>query len=93
MATVQAWAPPVAWGPWVDLLGHAGLAPYTVKFESASQAPSSFDVQIQYATSTQMKLVSTVGPGSYRIADNNGAGTDRARFKSHSIGQDIRVTF
>lgn len=93
MASVQAWAPPFAWGPWVNLLGHATIAPYTVSFDTESQAPSSFDVEIEYATSTQMKRVNTLGPGSYRITDNNGAGTDRIRFKSHSIGQNIRVNF
>jgi len=93
MSSTQAWAPPLTWGPWVNLQGHSGIARYTVSFDTDSQAPSSFDVEIEYPTSTQMKRVNTLGPGSYHIADNDGAGIDRARFKSHSIGQNIRINF
>lgn len=93
MESRQAWAPPLTWGPWVDLLGHATIAPYTVSFDTKSQVPSSFDVEIEYAANTQMKRVNTLGPGSYRITENDGAGVDRIRFKSHTIGQNIRVDF
>lgn len=64
-----------------------------IHFNTISQAPSSFDVQIEYASSSQMKSVNTMGPGSYQITDNDGAGTDRIRFKSHSIGQIIRIDY
>lgn len=93
MQSTQVWAPPLTWGPWAELLGHGTIAPYTVSFDTESQAPSSFDVEIEYATNSQMKRVNTLGPGSYRIADNDGAGTDRIRCKSHSVGQNIRVNF
>lgn len=93
MQSTQAWAPPLTWGPWAELLSHATIAPYTVNFDTESQTPSSFDVEIEYATNSQMKRVNTLGPGSYRIADNDGAGTDRIRCKSHSVGQNIRVSF
>jgi len=84
---------PLTWGPWVQLLAHGTIAPYTVSFDPESQAPSSFDVEIEYATNSQMKRVNTLGPGSYRITDNDGAGTDRIRFKIHTTGQNIRVNF
>lgn len=93
MPSEQAWAPPLTWGPWLNLQEHSGLARYSVSFDTDSQAPSSFDVEIEYATNTQMKRVNTLGPGSYHIADNDGAGIDRIRFKSHSTGQSIRVNF
>lgn len=91
--STQGWAPPLTWGPWVDLASHAGSDAYTVGFDTESQAPSSFSVQIEYATNSEMKRVDTIGPGSYQIKDNNGAGTDRIRFKSHSLGQNIRVNY
>ncbi|WP_319925684.1 colicin Z C-terminal domain-related protein [Xenorhabdus littoralis] len=62
-----------------------GSYAYTVSFDSISQAPSSFNVEAQYATNSGYRTVSTMGPGSYTIRGNNGAGQDRIRFKSHSI--------
>lgn len=50
MSSTQAWAPPLTWGPWVNLRGHAGVDRYTVSFDTDSQAPSSFDVEIEYPT-------------------------------------------
>lgn len=91
--SAQGWAPPLTWGPWVDLASHQGQDVYTISFDSESQAPSSFDVQIEYAESSQMKSVNTMGPGSYQVTDNDGAGTDRIRFKSHSIGQNVRINY
>lgn len=89
----QAYAPPLTWGPWVDLGESVGRNVYTVNFDTESDAPSSFDVQIEYAGSDGMKSIKTMGPGSYQITDNYGAGKDRARFKSHSIGQNIKITY
>ncbi len=89
----QAWAPPFTWGPWVNLNAHIGPSAYTVSFDTISAAPSSFDVEIEYATNRGMQQVRTMGPGSYKIQGNDGAGTDRIRFKSHSIGQTIEVTY
>ncbi|MGP6379473.1 colicin Z C-terminal domain-related protein [Yersinia bercovieri] len=93
MNTVQAWAAPLFWGPWVNLRGHTGSSVYTVSFETESTAPSSFDVEIEYATETHMQLVYTQGPGEFQISNNNGTGTDRIRFKSHTVGQVIKVNF
>ncbi|MCC8459303.1 colicin Z C-terminal domain-related protein [Photorhabdus aegyptia] len=94
MARRQAWAPPLTWGPWADLLEHAGGPhPYTVSFDTISQAPSSFDVEIAYAANSGIRSVRTMGPGSYTIQGNDGAGVDRIRFKSHSQGQIITVEY
>ncbi|WP_302051718.1 colicin Z C-terminal domain-related protein [Photorhabdus heterorhabditis] len=65
MARRQAWAPPLTWGPWADLLEHAGGPhPYTVSFDTISQAPSSFDVEIAYAANSGIRSVRTMGPSS-----------------------------
>ncbi|MBD2779123.1 hypothetical protein ID859_00825 [Xenorhabdus sp. 38] len=93
MMRKQAWAPPFTWGPWVDLAEHVGPYAYTVSFDTISEAPSSFDIEIEFASNSGMIQVSTIGPGSYTIQGNDGAGTDRIRFKSHSIGQTIEVTY
>lgn len=93
MGTAQAWAPPLMWGPWVNLMGHVGNSNvYTVSFETESEAPSSFDVEIEYVTEASMQLVYTQGPGSYQIVAS-GAGIDRIRFKSHTLGQVIKVNY
>lgn len=94
MGTVQAWAPPLVWGPWVNLMGHFGDSNvyYTVNFETESEAPSSFDVEIEYTTEASMRLVYTQGPGSYQIVAS-GIGTDRIRFKSHTLGQVIKINY
>ncbi|WP_228066055.1 colicin Z C-terminal domain-related protein [Superficieibacter sp. 1612_C1] len=92
-ASTQAYAGPLSWGPWVDLAAHTGQDVYTISFDTASQAPSTFDVQIEYAGESSMVTVNTMGPGSYKVTDNNGAGTDRIRFKSHSVGQNISIQY
>ncbi|WP_074439052.1 colicin Z C-terminal domain-related protein [Photorhabdus australis] len=81
------------WGPWVDLLPHSGRSVYTVSFDTESMAPSAFGVEIEYPVQSGVKRVNTTGPGSHQITDNYGAGTDRIRFKSYSIGQVIRITY
>ncbi|MBC8947022.1 colicin Z C-terminal domain-related protein [Xenorhabdus indica] len=88
-----AWAPPFTWGPWIGLENHVGPYTYTVAFDSISQAPSSFDVEIQYAAMGGYNTVTTMGPSSYQISGNDGAGQDRIRFRSHTIGQIIEVTY
>lgn len=89
----QAWAPPLTWGPWIDLQTHTGGSNYTVGFDTASEGPSSFDVQVQFTMPNEMKTINTLGPGAYPIRSPGGAGTDRIRFKSHSTGQNIIVNY
>lgn len=90
----QVWAPPFFWGPWVKLATQLSGGSYTISFDTISQAPSSFDVQIEYATGKRIERINTMGPGSYQIRSEAGSvGVDRVRFKSHSLGQIIRVEF
>lgn len=91
--STQAYAPPLTWGPWVELAGSTGRNVYTINFDTESQAPSTFDVQIEYPGSDGTKSIKTMGPGSYQVTDNYGIGKERARFKSHSVGQNIRVNY
>ncbi|EMA4782577.1 hypothetical protein HBA43_07660 [Providencia rettgeri] len=93
MARSQGWAPPLAWGPWVNLHTHVGNSAYTVSFDAVSSLQSTFDAEIQYVTNSGERTVRTMGPGSYRINGNNGAGQDRIRFKSHSVGLTIEVRY
>jgi len=65
----------------------------TVQFTSESSAPSTFSAEIEYVDSSGLVTVQEQGPGSYTIQSSGGAGTDRIRFRSHSLGQNIRVTY
>lgn len=101
MAIVNVWAPPGTWGLYANLRAHSGgPRTYTVNFTTESQAPSSFTAEIQYVDSngvvTAQALAaggSSQASGSYTIRSSGGAGTDRIRFRSHSLGQNIRVTY
>lgn len=95
MAIVNVWAPPGTWGPYANLRGHTGDTPrsYTVEFTSESSAPSTFSAEIEYVDSNGLVTVQEQGPGSYTIQSSGGLGTDRIRFRSHSIGQNIRVIY
>ncbi len=94
MAIVNVWAPPGTWGPYADLRAYAGGArSYTVEFTSESEAPSTFSAEIKYVDSSGLVTVQEQGPGSYTIHSSGGAGTDQIRFRSHSLGQNIRVIY
>lgn len=101
MAIVNVWAPPNFWGPYADLRSHSGGSrTYTVNFSSESQAPSTFSAEIQYVDSNGLVTAqalaaagSSQASGSYTINSSGGAGTDRIRFRSHSLGQNVRVTY
>ncbi|MEX6398569.1 colicin Z C-terminal domain-related protein [Providencia hangzhouensis] len=47
---------------------------------------STFDAEIQYVTNSGDRTIHTMGPGSYRINGNNGAGQDRIRFRAIQSG-------
>lgn len=85
---------PYTWSVWVDLHSHVGTSAYTVSYDSVSDTPLTFQVEIEYATNRGPKRQGMIGPGSYTIRDNDGAGTDRIRFKSNGpFGQTIHVTY
>ncbi|WP_302051759.1 colicin Z C-terminal domain-related protein [Photorhabdus heterorhabditis] len=94
MPAAQAYAPPGFWGPWIDLQGWFGNS-HSVRysFDTESQAPSTFSVEIRYVDEPVLKTIQTIGPGNYLVRSNGGIGVDRIRCKSHSIGQNIRITW
>lgn len=80
--------------PMHDLHAYSGGSrSYKVEFTSESSAPSTFTAEIEYVDSTGLVTAQAQGPGSYTIQSSGGAGTDRIRFRSHSIGQNIRVIY
>ncbi|MEQ5401483.1 colicin Z C-terminal domain-related protein [Providencia rettgeri] len=48
---------------------------------------------MRYVTNSGDRTIHTMGPSSYRINGNNGAGQDRIRFKSHPVGLTIEVRY
>lgn len=93
--TVQVWAAPLPFGPWREFPRAIFPQPIskedqvlTFRSRTASQAPSTCDVEIRVA----VKLIRDVGPGTHqvRIGYNDG-GTARARARSHTLGQNVFI--
>ena len=92
------WAPPIFWGPWVQIWAQVGvLGPdkekhqsiINVSFETQSDAPSTFDVEIKGGDN----FIRTIGPGSKRVVvTGNVATAISIRCKSHLLGQQVVVT-
>ncbi|MEX6224255.1 colicin Z C-terminal domain-related protein [Providencia hangzhouensis] len=57
---LKVWAPPLAWGPWVNLHTHVGNSAYTVSFDAVSSLQSTFDAEIQYVTNSGDRTVRTM---------------------------------
>lgn len=95
MPIKQGYAPPGIYGPWVNLRGNSGggTSPYTVNFVTESQAESAFGAQVEYADADGIQTLNQNGPGSVSIPSGNAVGTDRIRFRSYSVGQNIRITY
>ncbi|HEI9809928.1 colicin Z C-terminal domain-related protein [Serratia marcescens] len=90
MISQNVWAPPGAFGPWVNLESHIGDIAYTVYFESISQLEGPFVAFIWYAPNGP-KTVTVIGPASFQIVCR-GAGQDKIKFKSISgTGQGVHV--
>lgn len=91
---LQAWAPPgFMWGPWLILTGkEAELLPYKIVFESVSQGKSPFEAEIEYYQGSELKREVVNGPGSHTFRMGMCACVARIRFRSFTMGQDIRVT-
>lgn len=91
----SAWAPPLFWGAWVNVWAQIGVVGpdkdrhvtyVNISFETVSEAPSSFDVEIKGADVP----VRTYGPGSTRVSVSGNVATQiSARFRSHTVGQII----
>lgn len=63
---------------------------YTVNFNTSSNLESSFNVEISYPETNGMRVINTMGPGSYTIKAT-GLGQASVRVKSHSV--PVAVTF
>ena len=87
-------ATPGIWSESIELLGSTGSEQnphvYTVNFKPTSNMESSFDVEIKYPEANAMRIINTIGPGSYTIKATGG-GSAYIRVKSHSV--PITVTF
>jgi hypothetical protein len=88
-ALAFTWGPPVT----LDIVTSTHSRPVTVKFETESQAKSSFDAEIEYWDFSLYKLdtvVATGGEAEFTFTPNCIC-YPRIRFKSHSVAQMIRV--
>ncbi len=92
-------APPRFFGPWQQVWSQFGVAGnddtikqrIKINFESMSDAPSSFDVEISGGD----RFIRTAVPGSgfvYVTVSGNVATAITVRFRSHTLGQKILVT-
>lgn len=95
MAYGEGWAPPSTWGPWYDLQASSGgpSTTYEVSYDTISEAPSTFEVEIEYVSPSGLQTKQTRGPGSTTVTSGGGVGQDRIRFKSHGLGQTIRYFY
>lgn len=97
-SSYQVWAPPLFWGPWVEIYAQFGVigpnpenhvTKVYVSFDSITRAPSSFEVEIEGGD----ELVSDSGPGSTIVTISGNVATAlRFRAKSYSVGQNIIVS-
>jgi hypothetical protein len=63
-------------------------AALTITYQTLSQAPSTFDIEIDDGQRTHRK----VGPGSFRLVLLGNTATQiRVRCKSHTLGQNVVV--
>jgi len=91
-------APPLFWGPWVEVWAQFGVvganadshrATVKVSFETQSRRPSTFDVEIKGGD----RLIRTIGPGSAIVTvTGNVATAIKVRAKSHLFPQQVIVT-
>lgn len=90
----EGWAPPGrVWGPWIEIAAQIGgpLA-WDVEFESISDAPSTFDAEIVYWQGSEQRSDIVVGPGRHRFVAGICACVSRIRFRSHTLGQMVKVS-
>ena len=94
LTVYQGWAPPGMWGPWVKL-GNAqlygGVINWELQFDTESEAPSTFDVEISYAIGNERKIDEIIGPGSHTVGFGLCGCGVQVRMKSHTLGQNVRI--
>lgn len=93
-ASFDVWAPPLFWGPWVEIFVEIRITPEPnrkrISYSSLSRAKSSFDVEIKGGGGQRIR---DVGPGSTLVTTPGNSITSlKIRAKSHSVGQHIRVS-
>lgn len=91
-------APPLVWGPWVEVWAQFGVtganadshrATIKVSFETQTPAASTFDIEIKGGD----RLIRTIGPGSAIVTvTGNVATAIKVRAKSHLFLQQVIVT-
>lgn len=96
--SAQAWAPPLFWGPWVELFSQFGVVGpnsadnvtrVELDFDTSSQAPSTFDVEIKGGD----RFIRSSGPGSETATITGNVATSISiRCRSHSLGQNVLIT-
>ena len=94
----QAYAPPLKWGPQVEIFAQFGvvgpnrdehITKVKVHFDTQSQASSPFEVKITGGDQT----ITTAGPGSALVTITGNVATAlNIRCKSYSLGQNVIVT-
>lgn len=94
----SVWAPPLLWGPWQEIFAVFGVIGQnaddsqirkTISYQTLSQAKSTFDIEIRGGD----RFISAVGPGSSDVTITGNVATALSiRAKSHSLGQQIRVS-
>lgn len=92
MDIVKAWAPPlgIGWSKWISIYAHAGNRGFKASFTSESNAKSTFDIEILEGGRKIPK--SYVGPiSNLRIVARDCYCKTKVRFKSHTVGQNIRI--
>lgn len=94
--SAQVWAPPIDFGPWIQLFTHYPMLgstesfKSTISFKTNSQAPSSYAVEV----SAGNKIYKAIGDGSIIVTvSTEFADVVKIRMKSFSIGQNVIVRF
>jgi|GEM_PF-4917365 len=90
----QVWAPPLAWGVWqpIDVL-MGGPFEVTLEADSVSNVPSSFSGQVRFFDGPGGASVRSFEcPGGITfVTGADSVQQPKMRFRSHSVGQDVRV--
>ena len=88
----EGWAPPgFIWGPWLVIASVFGKYTYKVEVDTISEAPSTFDAEVKYWEGALEKVDTFAGPGEHSFVLGHCACKARIRFRSHSVGQVIKV--
>lgn len=89
--TYNILAPPGFWGPSTEIAWLVGQRTYEINFNTISQAPSTFEIEVEYWQGAEHHKDVIVGPGNHRFSMGSCACVARIRAKSHSLGQNIEV--